>query len=75
MQLVMILLCLLLALPAQAQQPLPLSEWRAQIDPELAKLACQRDAHAQIMNILQIFERVAQQEKMAKLREQQDEAK
>jgi hypothetical protein len=54
MRVVVVLLCL--SSIAQAQQ-LPLTGWRAQIDIDLSKLACPRDAHLQIFNILQEAER------------------
>lgn len=54
---------LALSTPVLAQQPLPLTEWRAAVDADLAKLAMPRDAHASIFNIMQLYERQAQQEK------------
>lgn len=49
---------------AQQAQVIPLTDWRAAIDGNLSKVSCPRDAHAEIFNILQVYERQAQMEKM-----------
>lgn len=49
---------------AQQPQPVPLTGERAALDSDLSKLSMPRDAHAQIFNILQAYERQAQMEKM-----------
>jgi hypothetical protein len=49
---------------AVAQQGVPLTDWRASLENDLSKLSMPRDAHAQIFNILQAYERQAQIEKM-----------
>jgi hypothetical protein len=46
---------------ANAQGPMPLTDWRAMLDNDLAKLSMPRDAHQAIFNILQLYERRAQQ--------------
>lgn len=58
-------LFMLLPTVALAQQPqvLPLTEWRAQIDYELGKIPMSREAHGQVIMILQAAERAAQQQK------------
>lgn len=55
---------------ANAQQMLPLTEWRVQLDSELSRVPMSRDAHAQIIGILQNAERQAQAEKQAKAKVQ-----
>lgn len=47
------------------QQMLPLTDWRAQIDYELARVPMTREAHTTIFNILQAYERQAQAQKHA----------
>lgn len=54
---------------AQQQQVLPLTEWRAQLDHELGKILMTREAHGQVIGIMQAAERQAQAEKMAKAKE------
>jgi hypothetical protein len=51
---------------AQQPQVLPLTEWRAQIDSELSKIQMTREAHGQIIALMQAAERQAQAEKMAR---------
>lgn len=46
------------------QQPMPLTGERAALDSDLSKISMPRDAHAQIFNIMQAYERQAQMEKM-----------
>jgi hypothetical protein len=57
-------LCLVAAHAQQQPQFLPLTEWRAAIDVDLAKVSMPRDGHAAIYNILQAYERQAQAAKM-----------
>jgi hypothetical protein len=52
---------------AQQQQILPLSEWRAQLDYELSRIPMTREAHGQVIAILQNAERQAQAAKMREL--------
>jgi hypothetical protein len=47
---------LLLTAPTQAQM-VPLTDWRAKLDADLARLSMPRDAHLAIVNILQAYER------------------
>lgn len=49
---------------AVAQQPVPLTDWRASLEVDLSKLSMPRDAHTAVFNILQAYERQAQMEKM-----------
>jgi hypothetical protein len=53
------LMCAVLVIDAAMaqQQPVPLTDWRAQIDNDLSKLSMPRDAHAAVFNILQAYER------------------
>lgn len=61
----MVCMCAVLMVDAaMAQQPAPLTEWRADIDADLSKLSMPRDAHAAVFNIMQAYERRAQMEKM-----------
>lgn len=58
---------LLLTVPALAQAPpIPLTEWRASLDADLARLSMPREAHQAIFQILQAYERQAQQQAQQK---------
>ena len=48
----------------QAPSPVPFTEWRIGLDSDLSKLSMPREAHMAIYNILQLYERQAQMEKM-----------
>jgi hypothetical protein len=55
-----LLLLVAFTTPAFAQQqPVPLTDWRAMLDADFAKLSMPRDAHAAIINLLQAYERQA----------------
>jgi hypothetical protein len=59
---------LLLTVPALAQAPpIPLTEWRASLDADLARLSMPREAHQAIFQILQAYERQAQQKAMSEI--------
>lgn len=73
MRTALIMALVLFPLPTLAQQVLPLTEWRAQMDYELARIPMTREAHGQVIGILQAAERAALQEKMAKAKEQAKE--
>jgi hypothetical protein len=60
----LLIMLVLFPLPAFAQQ-LPLTEWRAQLDADLARLSMSRDAHMAVMQILQAYEKQAQQQAQA----------
>jgi hypothetical protein len=53
----------LLSAAALGQQMVPLTEWRAQLDVDLGKIPMSREAHGQVISILQAYERQAQAEK------------
>jgi hypothetical protein len=57
---------LLLTAPALAQAPLPFTDWRASLDGDLSRLSMPRDAHQAIFQILQAYERQAQQQAQQK---------
>jgi hypothetical protein len=57
---------LLLTGPALAQAPVPFTDWRATLDADLARLSMPRDAHQAIFQILQAYERQAQQQAQQK---------
>ena len=56
----LVLVLALLPTLALAQAMLPLTGWRAQIDVDLGKIQMSRDAHGQVIAILQAYERQAQ---------------
>lgn len=64
----LLLLCLWGIARAQfvQQQYVPLTEWRAQIDGDLARVPMTREAHSVVFTIMQAYERQAQAEKAAK---------
>lgn len=49
---------------AQQPPPVPLTGERASLDTDLSKISMPREAHLAIYNILQVYERQAQMEKM-----------
>jgi hypothetical protein len=55
-----------LALAQQPPPPVPLTEWRATLDVDLSKLSMPRDAHQAVFQILQAYERQAQEAKKPK---------
>ena len=67
MRVLFALLCLGTAAYAQ-QQPIQLTEWRAQLDTDLSRVSMPREAHAQVMIILQTYERQAQEKAAAAAR-------
>lgn len=60
MRTLMALLLLTGTAVAQQQPMVPLTGWRAQIDVDLGKVAMTREAHGQVISILQAYERAAQ---------------
>lgn len=60
----MAFMCAVLMIDAAMAQQQPLTDWRASLDDDLSKLSMPRDAHSQVYNILQAYERRAQIEKM-----------
>ncbi|HEY1432260.1 MAG TPA: hypothetical protein VGF39_11645 [Stellaceae bacterium] len=67
----MFIALLLLTSSAFAQQIIPLTEWRAQLDAELSRIPMTREAHGQVIAILQNAERQAQRTQMHEQVEQQ----
>jgi hypothetical protein len=55
-----VLALLLLTIPVLAQAPMPLTDWRASLDADLARLSMPREAHQAIFQILQAYEKQAQ---------------
>jgi hypothetical protein len=55
-----------LALAQQPPPPVPFTGWRAQLDADLARLSMPRDAHQAVFQILQAYERQAQEAKKPK---------
>lgn len=48
---------------AQAQQqPIPLTDWRAAVDADLARVSMPRDAHNAVFSIMQAYEQKARKE-------------
>lgn len=69
MRVAIILLSLVSLVHAQQQPMVPLTDWRAQLDYQLGKIPMSREAHGEVIKILQEWERVEQAKKLSEKKE------